>query len=440
MKRLLIVAGVLVLLVATGTWLAATDRLPISFSPAPPEPLAVLIEQAKEANLIESVQAPGRIEPFTVVKIQAEVSARVMELGAREGMPVRRGDVVCRLDSRELEASLALARARRDGEMFRLRADQRRLDGLATNLEFAKRELERRRALHASGDIPDRELDTAIERSRDLETTIESTTFAISVAESAIAAAEAEIRRAETALDATTIRSPIDGRLVTLNVEEGEVVTGSTQNPGTVIMVIADFSRMLMHAEIAESDVARLAGGQTALIRINAYPDDVFTGRVREIAVRGTDVPGGVPWFRTEIELDMAGAPRLIERAGLLANVDIEIASHAGIVVPYQAILVRPIDDLPESVRNHEFIDPTRTRTELVARVVNGRTMLTPVRAGPSDLSHRIVHAGLTADDLVVTGPFKVLETIGHDQPVRRRGDVEAPAKDEPSAVQVVGG
>jgi len=416
-KATVIILVVLAML-ASGGWLLGSK---MQTGDRPGSETEVVTEPVAVRRVVESVQAPGRIEPFTVVKIAAEVSARVEELPFREGQHVRRGDLVCKLDDRELMATLELTRARRDGERFRLQSDQRRLEGLATTLEFARRDLERRRALHASGDIPDRELDTALERVRDLETTQESTAFAISVAESAIAAAEAEIRRAESALENTVIRAPIDGRIDRLNVEVGEVVTGSTQNPGTEIMSISDFSRMLMIARVAESDVARVEVGQAAEIRINAFADEIFPGRVREIAVRGDTEASGATYFRTEIEIDLAGGARSIDRAGLMANVDIEIAAHEGLAIPYQAVLNRDVERLPDAVRDSPLVDPLRRRATVVYAVVDGRTRALAVEAGPSDLTHRLIRRGVKEGDRIVIGPYKALESLAHETAVRER-------------------
>ena len=417
MKVVLVILLLVVAALITGA-LVAGPQLRETLSSLAPEPQGteVWVEPVKVNTLVETVQAPGAIEPHTDVEIRPEVSAQILELPFREGDEVRRGDIVCQLNDKDLRAALVSARARRDGEQFRLRSDQARLEGLQSNIAFARRELERVETLYESGDYSERELDTAQERVEDLETSIQATTYSISVAESNLAAAEADIERAEDSLEKTTIVASMDGVITFLDVEVGEVVTGSLTNPGTVMMVIADLSRMILKAEVAESDVAKVAVGQSAKIHINAYPDEVFSGTVRQIALQRSVSPNGTGYFETEVEIDLQG--RRIY-SGLIANVDIEIATHEGLIVPYQAIVVREVEELPNGARDSELVDKTKRKANVVYRVVDGKAVCTPVKAGASDLTHRLILEGLDEGDQLIVGPYKVLETIKHDERVK---------------------
>ena len=266
----------------------------------------------------------------------------------------------------------------------------------------------------------------------DLEASVEAITHSISVIESSLAAADANIDRAEDALTKTIIRSPIDGIVTRLNAEIGEVVMLDTMNnPGTVIMTIADLSRMILNARVAETDVARIAAGQNAKIHINAYRDRVYTGVLRTIALQRTSELDGTGYFETEIELDLQG-----ERiySGLVANVDIEIAEHDGIVVESQAIVERIVEDLPPDVRKDPLIDRRKSIVSVVYRIVDGKAVCTPVERGPSDLTHAVLLKGIEPGEHVIIGPYKVLEGIKHDQLVRmqdKSGDEELAEQSE---------
>jgi len=259
------------------------------------------------------------------------------------------------------------------------------------------------------------------------------------VIESSLAAADANIDRAEDALTKTTIRSPIDGIVTKLNAEIGEVVMlGTMNNPGTVIMTVADLSRMILNARVAETDVAKIAEGQNAKIHINAYRDRVYNGVLRTIALQRTTEPDGTGYFETEIELDLQG-----ERiySGLVANVDIEIALHDGIVVESQAIVERIVDDLPVEVRKNPLIDKRKSITNVVYRIVDGKAVCTPVKPGPSDLTHTVLLEGVEVGDQIIIGPYKVLESIEHDQLVRlpdETTDDDEQAPDEGDAEESV--
>jgi HlyD family secretion protein len=400
-----------------------------TFTPEPPR-TEVRTEPAERRALIETVSAPGEIEPLTMVEISAEVSARIEQLPVREGDEVRQGDVIVKLDDVDLRAALEASNARRDGEQFRLQSEQARLAGLLKTLAFARKTLERQQALFDSGDVSRSALDDALERVEDLEASVEASTHTISVIESSLAAAEADIDRAEDALTNSVIRSPMDGIVTRLNAEVGEVVlVGTMNNPGTVIMIIADLTRMILNARVAESDIASVEKGQTAKIHINAYPDEVFHGIVRKIALQRTTELNGTGFFETEIELELE-AGRVIF-SGLVANVDIEVAEHQGVVVESQAIVERLVDELPVDIRRDPLVNRAKRTTSVVYRAADGKAVCTPVKAGASDLTHSLVLEGLDEGAEVVVGPFKVLEKIKHDEPVRREEEAEEEEEQE---------
>jgi HlyD family secretion protein len=427
LKIVLIVVGVVAVLLVVGTILvvgAAPEALTKVFNPEPPR-TEIRCAPAERRPLIETVSAPGVIEPLTMVEISSEVAARIEQLPLREGERVRKDDVIVKLDDLDLRAALDAAEARRDGERFRLQSEEARLAGLRQTLAFARKTLERQSALYETGDVSRSTLDDAMERVEDLEAGIEASTHTISVIESSLAAAEADIDRAEDNLTNAVIRSPMDGVITLLNAELGEVVlVGTMNNPGTVIMIIADLTRMILNARVAESDIASVEEGQKAKIFINAYPDEVFHGVVRKIALQRTIELDGTGYFETEIELQLE-AGRVIY-SGLVANVDIEVAEHQGVLVESQAIVERLVDELPSDIRRHPLVNRAKRTTSVVYRVIDDKAVCTPVKVGAADLTHSIVREGLEEGEEVVVGPFKVLEKIKHDELVRREDEPEA--------------
>ncbi len=427
MKIVLIVVGVVAVLLVVGTIFvvgAAPEGLMDIFTPEPHR-TEIRTDPAQRRPLIETVSAPGGIEPLTMVEISAEVSARIEQLPLREGDPVRRGDVLIKLDDVDLNAALKASKARRDGEQFRLHTEQARLAGLRKTLAFARKTLERQTALYETGDVSRSTLDDAQERVEDLETSVEASTHSISVIESSLAAAEADIDRAEDDLTNAVIRSPIDGVVTLLNAEVGEVVlVGTMNNPGTVIMIVADLTRMVLNARVAESDIASVEKGQEAKIFINAYPDEVFHGIVRKIALQRTVELDGTGYFETEIEIQLDPGRTIF--SGLVANVDIEVAEYQGVVVESQAIVERLVDDLPADIRRNPLVNRAKRTVSVVYRVIDDKAVCTPVKAGASDLTHSVVVEGLEEGEEVVVGPFKVLERIKHDELVKREEEAGA--------------
>ena len=115
-------------------------------------------------------------------------------------------------------------------------------------------------------------------------------------------AAQAEIARATDEMGYTKMYSPIDGVVTRLNAEVGElVVTGTMNNPGTVIMEVADLSTMLFKARVDESAIASLKVGQKAIVRVPAYKDHEFSGTVQTVALANTEAKDGTKYFKTEI-------------------------------------------------------------------------------------------------------------------------------------------
>lgn len=443
---IIIVIVLLVVLTAGGVLLAPTIMKQMESWSSAPQGLAVRMDAVEEREIVETIPAPGEVEPHTKVEISAQVVGEIIDLPFREGEEVKKGDLVVKIDDRDLQAALLGAQAAlesskanfestqasRDRAKSQLQEQTNRHEGLKSTLNFAKRSLERKQQLFDSGDISESELDLALERVREIEAQIDASISMISAAENSIASAEAQVRQAQAAIKQaeadigrteeqirnTTIYSPIDGRVTRLNAEIGEtVITGTMNNAGTVIMTIADLSRMRMVARVAESDVTKVQPGQTANIFIIGHGEEPFRGVVSRIALQRTMANDGTGFFETEVDLRLDGRE---VRSGHTANVEIEIGKHQGLVVPSQCVVDRVLDELPVSVVQQSVAaDSTKRAVRVVYRVVDGKTVVTPVEVGPSDQSHTLVVAGLNAGDMVVSGPYKALDTLKHDTAVR---------------------
>lgn len=393
------------------------------------EAAAVRVATVATRELVETVSAPGELDPEAKVDVSAEVSARILELPFREGATVRKGEVLVKLDDRDLQASLQAQMARRDGERFRLRSEQERLASPTSQLANAKAALERQEALFKTGDVSRAVLDDAIARVRDLEAQIASAREGLSVIESSLAAAEADIERARELLKRTTIVAPIDGQITELNAEPGElVIVGTMNNAGTKILTIADLGSVRLKAKVAESDVARVHEGQDATVRVNAYRAREFKGKVERVALsRGTEqsfgssaggAGGGTGgWFKCEVELNLADGESLL--SGLAANVDIVVDRTSGLLVPSQALMERSIDDLPAALADSPLVDKVRKKATVVFRMVDGKAAISLVKTGASNLTDTMIVEGLQEGDVVVTGPYRVLERLKDGEAIR---------------------
>ncbi|MHC4594760.1 MAG: efflux RND transporter periplasmic adaptor subunit [Planctomycetota bacterium] len=417
------------------------------------KPTVVRVEKAERGELVEFVSAPGEIEPRTKVEISAKVSARIIEMPYEEGDIVTCGDpganspvpasLLLRLDAKDLESQLLSAQANHaaqaaqlEVEKAKIASQQANLAGVAASLKQAEKDLTRQEELFASQDISQATFDQTQLKVYELnaqyeaaERTRQAAELNLVVLQHNLEAADARIAQAQETLSYTTITSPIDGVITRINAEVGELVmTGTMNNPGTVIMEVGDLSAMLVVAEVDESDVGKLEVGHKAAIHVDAYPDREFSGLVDSIALAHTMSPTRTKYFRTEILLEDIEEKL---HSGLTAHVDIETRKHTDVLkVPTQAVLGLEIDNLPLKIReNSPEVDTTKTYATVVYRYVDGKAVVTPVKIGQCDLTHTIIKSGITEEEKIVVGPYKVLESIKHDQKIQDEREVEAEKK-----------
>lgn len=413
----------------------------------------VRIEPVQRGDLVEMVSAPGQIVAKTKVSISARVSARIIELPPKPGDRVTRGDpnadppvpasVLVRLDSKDLEAQLRAAEARYAAQKAQLAVTETRINAQEAQvaarkaeLDDAERDLARQEKLFESKDVSQAEVERAQTRFDQLNAQYQAALQQLQgernnlqVERHQAEAAEAEIARARDSLSYTTITSPIDGVVTKVNVAVGELaLIGTMNNPGTVIMEVADLDTMIVNTRVDEATVSQVRVGQKAKVRSQAYRDQTFEGVVTEVALALTEeARENLKYYKTEVTLKTDGK-RLL--SGLTADVDIETREHRDVLkVPSQAVLGRPVDELPVSVRDAPEVDKTRTLATVVYRVIDGKAIVTPVKFGASDVTHTIIESGLKEGEPVIVGPYKALESLKHEQKVRDEKVVAAATK-----------
>jgi HlyD family secretion protein len=456
-SRIILITIIVILVVVSGAGMAIRTKFK-----GPGKTTVVRTEKAQRGELIEFVSAPGEIEPKTKVEISAKVSARIIKLPYEEGDTVTCGDpnanppipasVLVRLDAKDLESRLTSAQANRaaqvaqmEVEKARIASQQSSLTGLEASLKQAQRDLERQKGLLESKDIAQANFDQTQATFDELKSRYEANKYTLKSAELNLVVlqhnlevADAGIAQANEALSHMTITSPIDGVITRLEAEVGEmVIMGTMNNPGTVIMVVGDLSQMLLVAQVDEADVGKIEVGQKATVKVQAFPNDEYQGVIDTIALTHRISSTATKYFRTEILLQ-GNVEKLY--SGLTAHVDIETTKHENVLnLPSQAVLGAAIDDLPLEIRdNSPEVDTDKTYAAVVYRYIDGKTVVTPVKTGQSNLTHTIIESGITEEDQIVVGPYKVLESIKHDQIIQdereaeaKRKDVKAKAKEE---------
>ena len=210
----------------------------------------------------------------------------------------------------------------------------------------------------------------------------------------------------------------MDGVLIQLNAEQGEtVVPGSTNLPGSVIMIVADMSTLLAEVEVSEVDVVSVALGQPAEVTVDALrADEPQPGHVVEIATSGRrDPTQGTIRFRVKVALD---DPDPALRPAMTAKVDILTAtSEDALTVPIQAVVKRVVDAEGDELRGSAA--KGQNETDVVYTVNEGETNIRPVVTGVADVLHVEITEGLTEGEEVVIGPYRTLKKLKAGEDVR---------------------
>lgn len=379
-----------------------------------PEGEKVFTEKAATRTIEEVVIAPGQIDPKVKVNISAHIVGKIEKLYFNEGDTVRRGQKLV-----ELEKPLYVAqRDRLNAELASRRVEVQRSRAA---MRTAESQYRRAQSLNQQG-IQAQEL---LEQSR---LAYDNAQAALAAAQQGVHQAEAGLRSAAEDLSRTTIVSPLDGKVVQLNAREGEVVvTGTMNNPGSVIAVIADLSQILVEAEVGETEVVNVRTNQPAKIRVDAIADRQYNGRVVEIgssaAVRA-GAGAGIRYFKVKIAIDDAD-DRL--RPGMTSQVSI-VTNRAQntIAVPIQCVVER----IPGKKADDQD-DDDAPKKKYVFLVRNGKVKLAEVRTGISDATHVAITGGVQAGEELITGPFRTLKKLNDGDAVQVTKEQKKTSQDE---------
>lgn len=370
--------------------LFATTVVVISAAADTDHAAAVQTEVVARRDLASAIPGSGRIEPRRKVDISADITGRVTELAVEEGDWVNRGDLLLRIEPHRYQAALD----RMEASLAQARASAEHAE--ANQLQ-SERELRRMEEVRQGGGFV---ADAEMERVR---TQALGAAAQLRAARSAVAQAEASLSEVRDDLEKTTISAPMSGRVTRVNIQEGETaVVGTMNNPGSLLLTIADLSEMEAHVLVDETDIPDVAVGDPARVRIDAFPRRVFPGRVARIA--NSSVRGGMQesaGFRVVIALDK---PLEGLRPGLSASADIVTEARRGVVaVPILALTVRGGQD-GGSGRG--------PRVEGVFVVRDSRAVFVPVSVGITGEQHFEVRRGLQPGETVVVGPYEAVRSL----------------------------
>ncbi len=400
-------------------------------------------EEARRVDrIVSTVKATGEIQPRVYVNISSQVMGEIVELRAKEGDQVRRGDVLVQLDPRQYRSTVTRLEASQRMALINLERERVALGTYESTLRRQKR-------LAGDAIVSDEALEQA-QLQRD------TARIQVQSLEESIRQADADLVRARDELDKTTIRAPIDGLITRVNAKLGEqVIVGTMNNAGTVILVLSDMSELLAEVRVDETEVAGVRSGQRALVTVDAIEKRKYAGAVSEIAhtaVKERDVSrftvkvvlsrqggGSGPASAREVPIPAEavpeGGPLAGLRPGMSAHAAIEVAvNEKAVVVPIQAVigmtrkqlgklLEKKDDGRSGGVAAEEAGDsgagasenPPAADEEVDVLFVDrdGKAELLQVKTGLSDeFNVEILEATLQPGDRVVVGPYRTLKKL----------------------------
>lgn len=380
----------------------------------------VRMEEVSRRDLVETVTASGNIRARRAVELSSDISAKVAELLVDEGEDVRAGDVLLRLDPALYQAGVSRAEA----SLSQARASQAQMEA---SLLRSQRDLDRLLALRARDSLL-----VSTQQVDDARTGVEVAEAQLRSAEYGVTQAQASLDEAQDRLSKTIIRAPMNGKVTRLNVEQGEtVIIGTMNNPGSLILAISDLSVIEVVVQVDETDVPLVALGDSASVRIDAFPDSVFTGRVTEIgnsAIRPPSQQAAGQQAAIDFEVVITLDPTPVElRPDLSATADIVTETRKdAVTVPIIALTVREEgkDSTDSAATDSDATSPAKTDEvedrEGVFVVREGKAVFTPVTIGIAGQEYFEVLSGLAAGDTVVAGPYQRIRALKDGDPVKR--------------------
>ena len=350
-------------------------------------------------DVAEVVGATGTLEALTTVQVGTQVSGTVQSLHADFNSIVHKGQVVARLDPSLFETQVAQGRA----NLVRAQADVERQ---RVALEDAQAKAKRARELSAQGLVPALELENA-------EAALGSAQAQLRSAQAQLVQAEASLNQSLVNLQHTVIEAPIDGIVISRNVDVGQTVAASMQAP-TLFVIAADLTKMRVAADVDESDVGRIRPGQPVRFRVDAYPNEEFSGTVVQVRLQ-PKVTQNVVTYATVIDVPN---PQLKLKPGMTATVRLEIARRTDVTrLPVAALRFRPSAEVFEALNQPLPPELQRGGTQRASADEGAGGAAAPANASPAAAPPATAPAG------AATSP-----SAGQAPPRGRRG---APAADD---------
>lgn len=384
--------------------------------------------EVTRGDIVSTVDATGTLEAVTTVAVGTQVSGTIKRLGADFNSHVRKGDVIAELDPSLFETQVAQEQATR--QRLKSEAEKARVQAQDADVKFR-----RARELAAQQLIARSDLDAA-------ESTANAAQAAVKSADAQVSQAEASLNQALVNRSHTVIRAPIDGVVIARNVDVGQTVAASMQAP-TLFVIAQDLTEMRVQAKVDESDIGKIQLNQPARFRVDAYPNETFTGTISQVRLQPV-VEQNVVSYVTVIDVPNK---EMKLKPGMTAAVTIETGRADNVIkVPNAALrfqpdrevfekLGQPIPTRPDGESTRRNAAPATSRASAersgnrrgVWVLDGGRLHRVPVQVGLSDGAQTEVTGDLNLGARVATAAASSTSTPAPAArspllPVGRRG------------------
>jgi HlyD family secretion protein len=356
------------------------------------------LAKATRSDIAKSVVATGKIQPITKVELKSKASGIVEKLYVDINQHVHRGQILAQLDQQEILAQVAaqkatLAAAEANVITYKANIEQDRVNAAAPDLPMYKSTYDRNLAMSNDGIVSKQTLDDAQRNYVAAENKRDASVAQISVDQAKFKQAEAQVQSAQASLDQlneqlsyTTLVSPMDGVVLSRDVEIGDAVSsilvlGST---ATLVMTLGDTTQVYVQGKVDEADIGSVYLSQPARIRVESFPNKTFNGKVTKIAPLGVE-KDNVTTFEVRVSIDN---PTGELKANMTANAEILITEHKNaLTVPEQALVY-------DNQKNASVFVPDSKQKDGQRKI--------PVKAGISNGSKTEILDGLKEGDTVV--------------------------------------
>jgi HlyD family secretion protein len=389
--------------IAIGVAALATGAGAVVMNSGDEELLEVQTATVARETIIQKVNATGRIQPKTQIRISADISARITALHIEEGEWVEEGQLLVELDKERHLAAVESAEAN-------VRSTQADSKLVLQNMLKAEKDYDRARDVVARKLDSQQVLDDASAAYQVEIARYEST-------QDRVLQAKASLKQAQDDLSKTLIYSPMAGTISDLNKEQGEIAIGS-QFQEDVILIVADLTEMEAQVNVDENDIVNVKVGQEAEIEVDALFGETLKGTVYEIANSANTDAQGTTNQKTEFEVKIAVSGETGRlRPGMTASADVFTLTKTDVVgIPIQSVAVRTVDQL--TLEGEDFSDAEKRFTadadgfvEIVFSIKDGKAVAHQVKTGiQSDQLIEVV-SGIDESEEVVTGSYRAIST-----------------------------